>query len=206
MRRHGTVTDELGKLEAWANELGWTIGETDIFEDFQGIIGSGDWTDQVIRLSPDLPPAFRLQVLAHELGHVVLKHGIPGVGRDPSQDALDQEHQADNWAIALLKPLGFSVARIKHHDHDEVDGDNPAHQFYQDQNQYAHDMGANYWAALWAELAEDVETHSRIPAPPWPGWEYRRETDPLTGWPFFRLVKLPEPIEETHGPLPSFPG
>lgn len=60
-----------------------------------------------------------------------------------------------------------------------------------------HLNGAHQWHGAmvddWADLARDAKFGPRIPAPPWPGWEYVPETDPLTGWPFSRLVKtLPE--------------
>lgn len=105
-----------------------------LFESLQGsgTLGATNGAAMTVEISPTLKdnPAMLLQVLAHELGHVVLGHDIPGVGPDKSKDPRTAESEADQWAIARLSALGLPVDGIVDHDQAAHDPTNPAGQRY----------------------------------------------------------------------------
>lgn len=113
-----------------AESRGFTISraEPDLWQILTGdmTIGATDWMHADIRILPKRAdnPTFYAEVLAHEVGHVVLNHGTMGKG--PNLDPLVAETQADAWAVAYLSARGLCVADIQEHDqsaHDPTQDD-----------------------------------------------------------------------------------
>lgn len=84
-------------LEILAHALGVEIRDSDA-----GLVGgeAGAWfpTHRAIHIRPGLGPLNRLETLAHELGHVALRH-MPGA---PEYLRARQEREADEWAAKIL--------------------------------------------------------------------------------------------------------
>jgi len=125
-----TPEQALAQIEESLRAHGYS-GNAYSFRDWlQGVQGYTDGEDMTYGFNPDLPPDKAVQVMAHELGHVVLGHSQPG--KVQHGDAVQQEHDADAWAIAMLSKYNLPTDFVREHDANEVDPDkNP---FYAMQN------------------------------------------------------------------------
>ena len=125
-------------------------------------LGVTNWGDATWSVDPDLTGDRLTQVMAHELGHVVLGHGTIGGIRDTTKSPQQEEHEADAWAIDQLSKQGLPVDFIQHHERQDVG------KVYSNQvmdqavaNQIAASRGLfNEWRA-WSWVCRALEAFGR---------------------------------------------
>lgn len=139
MNQSERIEQEIRTLRNVASNYGFAVveGERATFIEYlmgSHNIGATDWTSGVITIDPDVMAdrPFYLQVLAHEVGHVVLGHGHKG-GAGPEVDPVRAETEADRFATNLLARDGFDTSKIAEHEQDATDPTNPAGRFYTEQ-------------------------------------------------------------------------
>lgn len=140
MNQSERIEQEIRLLRNVASDYGFAVVEGDpptFVEWLMGShsIGETNWSLGQIAIDPEVMAdrPFYLQVLAHEVGHIVLGHGHKG-GDGPEVDPVTAEGEADRFAINLLTRDGFDIDRLAEHDADAADPDNPAGYWYRQQS------------------------------------------------------------------------
>lgn len=138
MNQDRAIRTEILDLESQVMAHGFSIHyvEPTFLELVTGMVsvGATDYEHHVIELQSVLQTddAMRMQVLAHELGHVVLGHGD---ANGPTVEPRLAETQANRWAINLLSAKGLPTDQIAEHEREAHDPDNPSGMFYAGQSE-----------------------------------------------------------------------
>ena len=142
-------------------------------DEWAGRLGATDYPVSEIRIDLSLPADKRIQVMAHEVGHAMLHHGEPGTeSRHFDKTAVQQEHEADQWAEGFLKDWGLSDTFVREHDAMSLGPDSS----YQSQDELARYLGL-FGSAF------------TVPDSPKPGFHYVVASDVKTHWPMYQLVQ-----------------
>lgn len=120
------VQQGIEELTHMINRAGFHLAPVDFWDIMQGVQGATGGISSEVQLNPmlDDDPSKRLQVMAHEYGHIALGHEVAGVSSaGDDADSQAEEHAADKWALKWLRERNLPTDELRFHDKQEVDGD-----------------------------------------------------------------------------------